>query len=109
MEMPMKKLDSDNITRATVVFNPVAMAGKAGRYISIEKGPMAVSSPRMRMRLKYLLVLAFVMAANLSQMNVNAITIMNFINCLTQRKNAELGLVTIEREAPVTKASSLNQ
>jgi hypothetical protein len=48
--MPIKKLDSDSITCATVVCNPFAIAGKAGRYISMEKGPMAESNPRMRMR-----------------------------------------------------------
>jgi hypothetical protein len=52
--MPIKKLDSDSITCATVVFRPLAMAGNAGKYISIEKGPMAVSRPSMRMRLKWL-------------------------------------------------------
>jgi hypothetical protein len=48
--MPIKKLDSDSITCAIVVFNPLAISGKAGKYISMEKGPMAVSMPRMRMR-----------------------------------------------------------
>jgi hypothetical protein len=32
------------------------MAGKAGRYISIENGPTAVSKPRIRIRLKYFFV-----------------------------------------------------
>jgi hypothetical protein len=30
------------------------MAGNAGRYISIEKGPIAVSKPNMRMRYDFL-------------------------------------------------------
>jgi hypothetical protein len=49
-EIPIKKLDSDSVTRATVVCRFFAISGKAGKYISIEKGPMAVSIPRIRMR-----------------------------------------------------------
>jgi uncharacterized protein YfiM (DUF2279 family) len=46
----MKKEDKDNITDATVVFNPFAMLGKAGRYMSIDKGPIADKRPRIRIR-----------------------------------------------------------
>lgn len=46
----MKKLDNESMTLATVVFSPDAMAGKAGRYMSIEKGPIAVSKPRIKIR-----------------------------------------------------------
>jgi hypothetical protein len=48
--MPIRKLDSDSITCATVVFRPFAIFGNAGRYISMDKGPMAVSSPSIRIR-----------------------------------------------------------
>jgi hypothetical protein len=46
----MKKLDSDSVTCATVVCRFFAISGKAGKYISMEKGPMAVSKPRIRIR-----------------------------------------------------------
>ena len=46
--MPIKKLDRESETWATVVWRWVAISGKPGKYISIEKGPMAVSSPKMR-------------------------------------------------------------
>jgi hypothetical protein len=47
-EIPIKKLDNERATCGTVVFNAAAMAGKAGRYISIEKGPIAESNPNIR-------------------------------------------------------------
>src|SRR5690349_12846793 len=46
--MPIKKLDKDSVTFATVVCRSFAMSGKPGRYMSMEKGPMAESTPRMR-------------------------------------------------------------
>ena len=46
----MKKLDKDRVTRATVVPRDPAICGNPGKYISMEKGPMADSSPRIRMR-----------------------------------------------------------
>ena len=49
-EMPTKKLDKESVTCATVVCNPLAISGNAGRYISIENGPIAERSPRIRMR-----------------------------------------------------------
>jgi len=48
--MPIKKEESDNITDATVVFKLLAISGKAGRYMSIDKGPIAVRKPSIRMR-----------------------------------------------------------
>jgi len=54
-EIPIKKLDRDNITFATLVCRLLAMSGKAGKYMSMEKGPMAVSKPNMRMRKNFLL------------------------------------------------------
>src|SRR5882757_6795045 len=50
--MPIKKLDRESVTSATVVFRDAAMAGKPGRYMSMEKGPMAESNPRIRMMKK---------------------------------------------------------
>ena len=44
---PTKKLDSDSETCAVVVWNDLAIAGKPGRYISIENGPRAVSAPNI--------------------------------------------------------------
>jgi hypothetical protein len=48
--MPIKKEERDNITDATVVFKLLAMSGKAGKYMSIDNGPIAVRKPNMRMR-----------------------------------------------------------
>jgi hypothetical protein len=48
--MPIKKEESDNITDATVVFKLLAISGNAGRYMSMDKGPIAVRKPSMRMR-----------------------------------------------------------
>jgi hypothetical protein len=48
--MPIKKLDSDSVTWLTVVCRFFAISGNAGKYISIEKGPMAVSKPSISMR-----------------------------------------------------------
>lgn len=53
--MPMKKLDKESETSATVVPRSWAMAGKPGRYMSMEKGPRAVSVPKIRMREMYFL------------------------------------------------------
>jgi len=49
-DIPIKKLESESITCDTDVCKVFAISGNAGRYISIEKGPMAVSRPRIRMR-----------------------------------------------------------
>ena len=46
----MKKLENESITLAVVVCKPCAIAGNAGRYMSIENGPIVDSKPRMRMR-----------------------------------------------------------
>lgn len=48
-EIPIKKLDRDSVTFAMVVDIDLAISGKPGRYMSMEKGPMAESSPRIRM------------------------------------------------------------
>lgn len=53
-DIPIKKLDKDKETCAVVVFNDLAIAGKPGRYISIEKGPNAVSAPNIKTVKKYL-------------------------------------------------------
>ena len=45
--MPIKKLESESATWATVVCRSVAIAGKPGRYMSIEKGPIAESIPNI--------------------------------------------------------------
>jgi hypothetical protein len=51
-DMPIKKLDNESETCAVVVCNDLAIAGKPGRYISIENGPIAVSAPNIRTRKK---------------------------------------------------------
>jgi hypothetical protein len=53
-DIPIKKLDKDKETCAVVVFNDFAIAGKPGKYISIEKGPSAVSEPNINTVKKYL-------------------------------------------------------
>jgi hypothetical protein len=50
MEIPTKKEDKDNITLETEVFKFLAMLGKAGKYISIDSGPIAVNSPKIRIK-----------------------------------------------------------
>lgn len=51
MDIPIKKLDSDKDTCATVVWRLAAILVNAGRYISIENGPIAVSIPRISINL----------------------------------------------------------
>ena len=48
--MPIKNEERDSITEDTGVFRSFAMVGKAGKYISIESGPMELNNPRIRMR-----------------------------------------------------------
>lgn len=48
----MKNPDNDKETRAIEVFKSLAIAGKPGKYISIENGPNAVSEPNRRIRKK---------------------------------------------------------
>ena len=50
----MKKLARESEMVATSVFNPLAMSGNAGKYISIENGPMDVSKPRIKTRRNFL-------------------------------------------------------
>lgn len=52
--MPMKKLDNERETFATVVCRSLAMTGNPGRYISIENGPIADSVPNIMIIKKYL-------------------------------------------------------
>src|SRR5580693_706655 len=52
-EMPTKKLDSDNATIAAVVPRLAAISSNPGRYMSMEKGPIAVSSPKTSTYVKY--------------------------------------------------------
>ena len=48
-EMPMKKLESEREIPDTFVFKSFAIAGKAGKYMSMEKGPIAAKSPKIMM------------------------------------------------------------
>ncbi len=48
--MPIKKEDNESVTVATEVFNPVAIEGNAGKYISIDKGPIADINPKIKIR-----------------------------------------------------------
>ncbi len=50
MDIPTKKEESDNITLETDVFKFFAMLGKAGKYISIDNGPMDVSNPKISIK-----------------------------------------------------------
>jgi hypothetical protein len=50
MEMPTKKEESESITLETDVFKFFAMLGNAGKYISMDKGPMDVSSPKISIK-----------------------------------------------------------
>jgi hypothetical protein len=49
-DIPIKKEDKESITEATVVFKPFAILGKAGKYMSIDKGPMADNKPKIRIK-----------------------------------------------------------
>ena len=51
--MPIKKLDSESAIFEIIVFKSFAIAGKPGRYMSMEKGARAVNDPRIRIRKKY--------------------------------------------------------
>lgn len=50
IEMPTKKEESDSITLETDVFKFLAMLGKAGKYISMDNGPMDVSNPKISIK-----------------------------------------------------------
>ena len=45
--MPIKKLESERPIFATVVCRSAAIAGKPGKYISIDNGPMADNMPNI--------------------------------------------------------------
>jgi hypothetical protein len=63
-EIPIKKPDSDKETFATVVCRSFAMAGNPGRYISMEKGPSAVSDPNNKIRKKCFLLVMVISIGN---------------------------------------------
>lgn len=48
IETPMKKLETESDTFEIVVARSSAMAGKPGKYMSIENGPNADKSPNVR-------------------------------------------------------------
>jgi hypothetical protein len=48
-EIPIKKLESESDTWPTVVCRSAAISANAGRYISMENGPMAVIIPNTSM------------------------------------------------------------
>jgi hypothetical protein len=50
IEIPTKKEESESITLETDVFKFFAMLGKAGKYISMDKGPMEVRSPKISIK-----------------------------------------------------------
>ena len=50
MDMPTKNEERDSITLATDVFKFLAMLGKAGKYISMDNGPIEVSSPNINIK-----------------------------------------------------------
>ena len=54
--MPIKKLESDKAIFATVVCRSSAIAGKPGKYISIENGPRAVNIPNINISFVFLLL-----------------------------------------------------
>jgi hypothetical protein len=62
MEIPIKKLESDNDICDTVVFKSAAMPSKEGRYISIENGPMAVFIPSTSINKAFLFLVIIVVA-----------------------------------------------
>jgi hypothetical protein len=49
MQTPTKKLAREYDTMSTEVSRSSAMAGKPGKYISMENGPIAESNPRINM------------------------------------------------------------
>lgn len=52
-EIPIKKLESESEILATVVCRSAAIEGNAGKYISIEKGPIADKRPSIIMSLNF--------------------------------------------------------
>jgi hypothetical protein len=69
-EMPMKKLDKERVTCATVECRLSAIAGNAGRYISIENGPIAESNPRISTRWNLLFAAMLIRNVKLMQQHV---------------------------------------
>jgi hypothetical protein len=72
MEMPIKNEDKDNITVDTCVFKPMAISGKAGKYMSMDKGLMAVNKPNTNKRRNLFLDLLFDMRLNKTLQDINA-------------------------------------
>lgn len=52
-------MDTESATLAIVVLNSLAIAGNAGKYISMENGVMVLSAPRIRIRKKFCCLLRF--------------------------------------------------
>ena len=50
IEIPTKNEDNESVTFATEVSRAFAMDGKAGKYISIDKGPIADINPNIKIR-----------------------------------------------------------
>jgi hypothetical protein len=50
MEIPIKKEDKDKVTLSIELFNPAAIDGKAGKYMSIDSGPMADINPNIKIK-----------------------------------------------------------
>ena len=70
IEIPIKKDERDNITEETDVFNPFAISGKAGKYISIDNGPIAVKSPNINIReLCFCDLLLFILSKSIAKLN----------------------------------------
>ena len=46
--MPIKNEERESITDETGVCRSFAIPGKAGKYISMERGPIALNNPKIR-------------------------------------------------------------
>ena len=69
--MPIKKLESDKAIFATVVCRSSAIAGKPGKYISIENGPMAVNIPNINISFVFLLLFITTIVNTIWEIMVN--------------------------------------
>lgn len=49
-DIPIKKEDKEREICATVVFRSAAIAGNPGKYMSIEKGPIADKLPSIKIK-----------------------------------------------------------
>ncbi len=50
IEIPIKKEDKERVTVSIDVFKPFAIVGKAGKYISMDSGPMADIKPKISIK-----------------------------------------------------------